>query len=35
VHINAGAAGLALAIVLGRRVGWKRDPMRPHNLPWS
>jgi Amt family ammonium transporter len=33
VHINAGAAGLALAIVLGQRVGWKRDPMRPHNLP--
>jgi Amt family ammonium transporter len=32
VHINAGAAGLALALVLGRRVGWKRDPMRPHNL---
>jgi Amt family ammonium transporter len=33
VHINAGAAGLALALVLGKRVGWKRDPMRPHNLP--
>ncbi|GAB4000613.1 ammonium transporter [Nocardioides marmoraquaticus] len=33
VHINAGAAGLALAFVLGKRVGWKRDPMRPHNLP--
>ena len=33
VHINAGAAGLALAIVLGKRVGWRRDPMRPHNLP--
>ncbi len=33
VHINAGAAGLALAIVLGRRIGWRRDPMRPHNLP--
>ncbi len=32
VHINAGVAGLALAIVLGKRVGWKRDPMRPHNL---
>src|SRR3954452_1373417 len=32
VHINAGAAGLALAIVLGKRVGWRRDPMRPHNL---
>jgi Amt family ammonium transporter len=33
VHVNAGAAALALAIVLGRRVGWKRDPMRPHSLP--
>jgi ammonium transporter, Amt family len=33
VHINAGAAGLALAIVLGKRLGWRRDPMRPHNLP--
>ncbi|MBA3232907.1 MAG: ammonium transporter [Propionibacteriales bacterium] len=33
VHINAGAAGLALALVLGRRVGWQREPMRPHNLP--
>ena len=33
VHINAGAAGLALAIVLGRRVGWQRSPMRPHSLP--
>ena len=33
VHVNAGAAGLALALVLGKRLGWKRDPMRPHNLP--
>ena len=33
VHINAGAAGLALAIVLGKRLGFRRDPMRPHNLP--
>jgi Amt family ammonium transporter len=33
VHINAGAAGLALALVLGRRRGFGRDPMRPHNLP--
>ena len=33
VHINAGAAGLALAIVLGKRVGWKKESMRPHNLP--
>jgi ammonium transporter, Amt family len=33
VHVNAGSAGLALAIVLGKRRGWGRDPMRPHNLP--
>ncbi len=33
VHVNAGAAGLALAIVLGKRIGWKKDPMRPHSLP--
>ena len=34
VHINAGIAALALAFVLGRRVGFKRDPMRPHNVPF-
>ncbi len=33
VHINAGAAGLALALVLGRRKGFGRELMRPHNLP--
>ncbi len=33
VHVNAGSAGLALAIVLGKRRGWGKDPMRPHNLP--
>ncbi|RJL25031.1 ammonium transporter [Bailinhaonella thermotolerans] len=32
VHINAGAAALALALVLGRRTGWRKEPMRPHNL---
>ena len=32
VHINAGIAGLALAVILGKRLGWRRDPMRPHNL---
>ena len=32
VHINAGAAALALAIVVGKRAGWPRTPMRPHNL---
>lgn len=33
VHINAGAAALALTIVLGRRIGWQKSPMRPHSLP--
>ena len=33
VHINAGAAGLALAIVLGKRNGWPKAQFRPHNLP--
>ena len=33
VHINAGAAGLALALVVGRRIGFRAEPMRPHNLP--
>ena len=33
VEINSGAAALALALVLGRREGFKRDPMRPHNMP--
>jgi ammonium transporter, Amt family len=34
VHINAGAAGLALALVLGKRVGWPKERMRPHNVPF-
>jgi ammonium transporter, Amt family len=34
VHINAGAAGLALALVLGKRKGWPKTPMRPHNIPF-
>src|SRR5690242_20546555 len=33
VHVNAGAAGLALAIVLGKRHGWPREQHKPHNLP--
>jgi ammonium transporter, Amt family len=35
VHINAGAAGLALCLVAGRRRGWPKEPMRPHNLPFT
>ena len=33
VHINAGAAGLALALLLGRRRNWPDTPMPPHSLP--
>ncbi len=33
VHINAGAAALALVLVLGKRRGWPREQMKPHNLP--
>jgi Amt family ammonium transporter len=33
VHINAGAAGLALAIVLGKRIGFGKMLLRPSNLP--
>ena len=32
VHINAGAAGLALALVLGKRIGFGKEALRPHNL---
>ena len=33
VHINAGAAALAVVLVLGARRGFGREPMPPHNLP--
>ncbi|MCO5309691.1 MAG: ammonium transporter [Austwickia sp.] len=32
IHINAGAAALALVLVLGNRHGFGSEPMRPHNL---
>lgn len=32
IHINAGAAALALCLVLGPRLGFPHTPMRPHNL---
>ncbi|POX37990.1 ammonia channel protein [Streptomyces sp. Ru73] len=33
VHINAGAAALGVIFVVGKRIGFKKDPMRPHSLP--
>ena len=33
MHINAGAAAPGAGLVLGKRIGWRKDPMRPHNLP--
>jgi len=35
VHINAGAAALAVILVLGKRKGWPNEEMKPHNLPWT
>ena len=32
VHVNAGVAGLASCLVLGKRVGYGREAMPPHNL---
>ena len=33
VHINAGVGALAAVLVVGKRVGFAKDPMRPHSLP--
>lgn len=35
VHINAGAAALAVVLVVGRRKGWPNELMAPHSLPWT
>jgi Amt family ammonium transporter len=35
VHINAGIAGLVGAIVIGKRVGYGKESMAPHNLPMT
>jgi Amt family ammonium transporter len=34
VHINAGVAALVLALIVGKRKGFGKEPMRPHNLPY-
>jgi Amt family ammonium transporter len=33
VEVNSGMSALALALIVGRRVGWRKEPFRPHNLP--
>ncbi|HET8926413.1 MAG TPA: ammonium transporter [Microbacterium sp.] len=33
VHINAGAAALALSLVLGKRIGFQKGIQKPHNVP--
>jgi Amt family ammonium transporter len=35
VHINAGVAGLVLALLVGVRRGFGKEPMKPHNLPFT
>jgi Amt family ammonium transporter len=35
VHVNAGAGGLALVFLLGKRRGWPKEPMPPHSLAWT
>jgi ammonium transporter, Amt family len=35
IHINSGAAALVCAIVIGRRKGWGKESMHPHNLPMT
>ena len=34
VEIDSGAAALACALVVGKRIGFRKDPMRPHNVPF-
>jgi Amt family ammonium transporter len=35
VHISSGFAALALALVIGKRVGYGKNMMEPANIPWS
>ena len=32
VHISSGISALAAALVIGKRIGYRRDPMPPHNM---
>jgi ammonium transporter, Amt family len=35
VHINSGVAGLVGAYVVGKRIGWGKEAMTPHNVPMT
>jgi Amt family ammonium transporter len=35
VHINAGIAGLATALMLGKRIGYGKETMAPHNVAFT
>lgn len=35
IHINSGAAALVCALVIGKRKGWGKEAMHPHNLPMT
>ena len=35
VHTSSGVSALMMCILLGKRVGYKKEPFRPHNLPFT
>jgi len=35
VHTSSGISALVMCILLGKRLGYKREPFRPHNLPFT
>ncbi|SEM01881.1 ammonium transporter [Syntrophus gentianae] len=35
VHVSSGISALVMAIMLGKRIGYAKEPFRPHNLPFT
>jgi Amt family ammonium transporter len=35
VHVNSGVAGLVAAILIGKRIGWGKEALTPHNVPMT
>ncbi len=35
VHVSSGISALVMCIMLGKRIGYARQPFRPHNLPFT